>query len=47
MGQAMSKTLTVNELFYMEEQYALLEPNRHGYISLENIKLVSILYHVG
>ncbi|CAA7395779.1 unnamed protein product [Spirodela intermedia] len=38
--RAMSKTLTVNELFYMEEQYALLEPSKSGFISLENIKLV-------
>ncbi|CAA6659467.1 unnamed protein product [Spirodela intermedia] len=38
--RAMSKTLTVNELFYMEEQYALLEPSKNGFISLENIKLV-------
>lgn len=40
----MSKTLTVNELFYMEEQYALLEPSRNGFISLENIKTVRILH---
>ncbi|XP_078433052.1 CDPK-related kinase [Wolffia australiana] len=37
--RAMSKILTVNELFYLEEQYALLEPGRNGCISLENIKV--------
>ncbi|GLT39035.1 hypothetical protein SLA2020_132430 [Shorea laevis] len=36
--RALSKTLTVEELFYLKEQYALLEPNKNGTISLENIK---------
>ncbi|MQM01695.1 hypothetical protein Taro_034453 [Colocasia esculenta] len=40
--QALSKTLTVDELFYLKEQYALLEPSKNGYISLENIKTVLI-----
>ncbi|KAL3525717.1 hypothetical protein ACH5RR_014089 [Cinchona calisaya] len=38
--RALSKTLTVDELFYLKEQFALLEPNKSGTISLENIKAV-------
>jgi len=38
--QALSKTLTVDELFYLKEQFVLLEPNKNGTISLENIKTV-------
>lgn len=37
--RALSKTLTVDELFYLKEQFALLEPNKNGCIGLENIKL--------
>ncbi|TYH44776.1 hypothetical protein ES332_D11G218300v1 [Gossypium tomentosum] len=37
--RALSKTLTVDELFYLKEQFALLEPNKNGTISLENIKV--------
>ncbi|KAI4327477.1 hypothetical protein L6164_019932 [Bauhinia variegata] len=36
--RALSKTLTVDELFYLKEQFALLESNKNGTISLENIK---------
>ncbi|XP_019422352.1 PREDICTED: CDPK-related kinase 5-like isoform X1 [Lupinus angustifolius] len=36
--RALSKTLTVDELFYMKEQFALLEPNKNGTVSLENIE---------
>ncbi|XP_061342023.1 CDPK-related kinase 5-like isoform X2 [Gastrolobium bilobum] len=36
--RALSKTLTVDELFYFKEQFALLGPNKNGTISLENIK---------
>ncbi|XVE49163.1 hypothetical protein DITRI_Ditri01bG0060200 [Diplodiscus trichospermus] len=35
--KALSKTLTVDELFYLREQFALLEP-KNGGIALENIK---------
>ncbi|CAI0553734.1 unnamed protein product [Linum tenue] len=35
---ALSKTLTVDELFFLKEQFALLEPNKNGTISLDNIK---------
>ncbi|KAE8735943.1 CDPK-related protein kinase [Hibiscus syriacus] len=35
--KALSKTLTPDELFYMREQFALLEP-KHDSITLENIK---------
>lgn len=44
MLQALSKTLTVDELFYLKGQFALLEPNKNGCITLENIKLVSFMY---
>ncbi|KAM7250972.1 hypothetical protein ACFE04_022855 [Oxalis oulophora] len=36
--RALSKTLTVDELFYLKEQFALLEPNKNGTINLDNIK---------
>ncbi|KAI4330624.1 hypothetical protein MLD38_028897 [Melastoma candidum] len=37
--RALSKTLTTDELYYLKEQFALLEPKKNGTISLENIKL--------
>ncbi|KAF8377511.1 hypothetical protein HHK36_030893 [Tetracentron sinense] len=36
--RALSKTLTVDELFYLKEQFALLGPNKNGSITLENIR---------
>ncbi|KAM7516563.1 hypothetical protein LguiA_006146 [Lonicera macranthoides] len=36
--RALSKTLTVDELFYLKEQFAMLIPSKNGSISLENIK---------
>ncbi|KAK4840797.1 hypothetical protein QYF36_018420 [Acer negundo] len=36
--KAVSKTLTVDELFYLKEQFAILEPNKNGTISLDNVK---------
>ncbi|XP_073018787.1 CDPK-related kinase 5-like isoform X2 [Primulina eburnea] len=36
--RALSKTLTADELFYLKEQFAMLEPNKNGTISLDNIK---------
>ncbi|KZV23098.1 CDPK-related kinase 5-like [Dorcoceras hygrometricum] len=36
--RALSKTLTVDELFYLKEQFAMLEPNKNGTISLDSIK---------
>ncbi|AES94744.1 putative protein kinase CAMK-CDPK family [Medicago truncatula] len=36
--RALSKALTVDELIYLKEQFALLEPNKSGTINLENIK---------
>ncbi|XP_019195565.1 PREDICTED: CDPK-related kinase 5-like [Ipomoea nil] len=42
--RALSKTLTVDELFYLKEQFALLEPNKNGTISLENIKTALMKY---
>ncbi|MQL99473.1 hypothetical protein Taro_032188 [Colocasia esculenta] len=36
--QALAKTLTVNQLSYLQEQFAIFGPNRNGYISLQNLK---------
>uniref|UniRef100_A0A0D6QY21 Protein kinase domain-containing protein n=1 Tax=Araucaria cunninghamii TaxID=56994 RepID=A0A0D6QY21_ARACU len=36
--KALAKTLTVDELFYLREQFALLEPNKNGQVSQENFK---------
>ncbi|KAL9333468.1 hypothetical protein Peur_073607 [Populus x canadensis] len=38
--KALSKTLTVDELFYLKEQFASLEPNKSGSITLENLRMV-------
>lgn len=37
--RALSKTLTVDELLYLKEQFALLEPNKSGTIALENLRM--------
>ncbi|XP_030525107.2 CDPK-related kinase 5-like [Rhodamnia argentea] len=37
--RALAKTLTVDELVYLREQFTLLEPNKSGSITLENLKL--------
>lgn len=39
--QALSKTLTEDELYYLHRQFSLLEPNRGGRISFENFRQVS------
>ncbi|KAL0389245.1 UNVERIFIED_CONTAM: CDPK-related protein kinase [Sesamum calycinum] len=36
-NEALSKTLTEDELFYLKQQFALLEPSKNGTISLDNI----------
>nr|GLL23680.1 CDPK-related kinase 5-like [Ipomoea trifida] len=36
--RALSKTLTEDELFYLREQFALLEPDKNGSIKLDNVK---------
>lgn len=36
--RALAKTLTSSQLSYMREQFALLGPNKSGYISLQNFK---------
>ena len=41
--QALSKTLSIDEQRYFKIQFALLEPNKNGTISLENIKEVRII----
>ncbi|TXG69873.1 hypothetical protein EZV62_004808 [Acer yangbiense] len=38
MWQALSKTLTIDELFYLKEQFAIMEPNKNRTISLDNVK---------
>ncbi|KAK6946148.1 Protein kinase domain [Dillenia turbinata] len=42
--RALSKTLTVDELFYLREQFSLLEPNKTGCITLENIRMALMKY---
>ncbi|KAK4340257.1 hypothetical protein RND71_041719 [Anisodus tanguticus] len=42
--RALSKTLTADELFYLKEQFALLEPDKFGSIKLENIKSALMKY---
>ncbi|KAG2638414.1 CDPK-related kinase 5-like [Panicum virgatum] len=37
--RALSKTLTVDELFYLKTQFSLLEPDRNGCITLDNIRM--------
>ncbi|CAA7393018.1 unnamed protein product [Spirodela intermedia] len=37
---ALAKSLTVNQLFYLREQFTLLGPNKNGYIALQNLKTV-------
>ncbi|KAG7022445.1 CDPK-related kinase 5, partial [Cucurbita argyrosperma subsp. argyrosperma] len=37
--RAVSKTLTVDELTYLRQQFELLEPNKNGFITLETIKM--------
>uniref|UniRef100_A0A2C9U7B0 Protein kinase domain-containing protein n=1 Tax=Manihot esculenta TaxID=3983 RepID=A0A2C9U7B0_MANES len=37
--RALSKTLTVDEIYYLKEQFALLEPNKNGSITLENFRM--------
>ncbi|KAF5751222.1 hypothetical protein HS088_TW02G00232 [Tripterygium wilfordii] len=38
--RALSRTLTADELFYLKEQFALLDPENNGSITLEDIKMV-------
>ncbi|KAJ6905979.1 CDPK-related kinase 5-like isoform X2 [Populus alba x Populus x berolinensis] len=38
--KALSKTLTVDELFYLKEQFSSLEPNKSGSITLKNHRMV-------
>jgi hypothetical protein len=42
--QALSKTLTADELFFLKEQFALLEPKKSGSITLENLRMVGVLF---
>jgi Ca2+-binding EF-hand superfamily protein len=45
LAQALSKTLTEDDLVYLKEQFALLKPNKNGTISFENIQAVGFLLH--
>ncbi|KAL8554430.1 hypothetical protein ACS0TY_002576 [Phlomoides rotata] len=40
--RALSKTLTVNELFYLKEQFSLMFPDASGGITLDTIKMALI-----
>ncbi|XP_077249868.1 CDPK-related kinase 5-like [Tasmannia lanceolata] len=40
--RALSKTLTADELVFLKEQYTLLEPNKNGCISIENIRMALV-----
>ncbi|CAL5383207.1 unnamed protein product [Camellia sinensis] len=40
--KALSKALTVNELDFLRAQFLLLEPNKDGYISLDNFKMALV-----
>nr|XP_043632034.1 CDPK-related protein kinase-like [Erigeron canadensis] len=42
--RALSKTLTFDELFYLKEQFSLLEPSTNGSISVENFKTALMKY---
>ncbi|XP_078446773.1 CDPK-related kinase 1-like isoform X2 [Wolffia australiana] len=37
---ALARSLTVNQLFYLQEQFSILGPNKSGYIGLQNLKTV-------
>lgn len=41
--QALSKTLTIDELVHLKQQFSLLEPNKNGTINVDNIKAVCLL----
>nr|KAJ0220148.1 hypothetical protein LSAT_V11C200081450 [Lactuca sativa] len=43
-ADALSKTLTFDELVYLKEQFSLLEPNNSGYISVETFKMALSKY---
>lgn len=36
--RAVSRTLTIDDLFYLKTQFSLLEPSKNGTINIENIK---------
>ncbi|KAL9327439.1 hypothetical protein ACSQ67_008084 [Phaseolus vulgaris] len=42
--RALSKTLTADELYYLREQFSLLEPSKNGSISLENVNKALMKY---
>lgn len=42
--RALAKTLTVEELFYLREQFSLLSPSKNGFISIQNFKKALLKY---
>ncbi|KAH6559515.1 hypothetical protein KP509_1Z004900 [Ceratopteris richardii] len=42
--KALAKTLSENDLYYLHSQFQLLEPSKHGRLSLENFKLALTKY---
>ncbi|OEL36348.1 Calcium/calmodulin-dependent serine/threonine-protein kinase 1 [Dichanthelium oligosanthes] len=38
--RALAKTLTIDQLFYLREQFTLLGPTKSGHISLQNMKTI-------
>lgn len=42
--KALAKTLTVPQLTYLREQFAILGPNKGGYVSLQNFKSALMKY---
>ncbi|CAI0557016.1 unnamed protein product [Linum tenue] len=43
--QALAKTLTADEVFYLKEQFTIFQPNKNGSITLENIRMLNTLQH--
>ncbi|CAI0447059.1 unnamed protein product [Linum tenue] len=37
--RALAKTLTADEVFYLKEQFTILQPNKNGSITLEHIRM--------
>ncbi|KAH9675343.1 CDPK-related kinase 7 [Citrus sinensis] len=42
---ALAKTLTVPQLAYLREQFTLLAPNKNGFISMQNYKMIGSLQY--
>lgn len=44
-SQALSKALTEDELVYLRAQFQLLEPNKDGFVTLDNFRRVQVLLY--